>query len=170
MIRCTCTSKKCTFKIVDKEIPYNEAWERLDEHFTAIDAVAAAKEAPKLKQKADEYQKQLQEEKYQADLQMKAAQHQAEMVKQNSELVISEQLAVNEALLKETARLKQELIPAQCVICRDAKPSMAFFPCGHVGMASCRRVAGNCPAPIAVEVLILHSFRLLRLEQELKKK
>lgn len=59
-------------------------------------------------------------------------------VEQNSELLISEQLAVNEVLHKETARLKRELREAQCVICLNAKPSKAFIPCGHVCVcASC---------------------------------
>ena len=49
-----------------------------------------------------------------------------------------EQLAVNEVLLKETARLRRELVEAEarCVICWDAKPSLAFVPCGHVCVCS----------------------------------
>eukprot|EP00435_Cladocopium_sp_Y103_P011879 s553_g3.t1 len=70
----------------------------------------------------------------------------------NSHQLISEQLALNEALLTETARLKRTLAEAraQCVICQDAKPSQAFVPCGHVCVClSCwDRLAqngGKCP-------------------------
>jgi hypothetical protein len=81
----------------------------------------------------------------------------AKVVEQNSHHLISEQLAVNETLLQEAARLKLELkalneveTSAQCVICRDAKPSRAFVPCGHVCVcSSCwdefDRNSGRCP-------------------------
>jgi hypothetical protein len=46
----------------------------------------------------------------------------------------SEQVAVNEALTKETSRMRQELTASLCVICLDlsAKSAKAFVPCGHV--------------------------------------
>ena len=77
----------------------------------------------------------------------------AKLVEENSYRLVSEQLVVNEALLKETARLKQELVEAgaQCVICQDAKPSRAFVPCGHVCLCSscwedfARNGDGRCP-------------------------
>ena len=66
-----------------------------------------------------------------------------EVIQQNSELLIREQLAINEVLLKETARLQRELAEAQreltegkCVICREADPSRVFIPCGHVCVCS----------------------------------
>ena len=56
----------------------------------------------------------------------------------NAQLMMEDQFSLNEALVNETARLKRELAEAeaQCVICRDAKPSKAFVPCGHVCVCS----------------------------------
>ena len=65
--------------------------------------------------------------------------------------IINEQLAVNEALLQETTRLKREVTQALCVVCQDAKPSKAFVPCGHVCVCSscwdslARNGDGRCP-------------------------
>ena len=59
-------------------------------------------------------------------------------MEQNSQQLIREQLEVNDILVQETAHLKRKFTEAregteaQCVICRDAKPSQAFVPCGHV--------------------------------------
>ena len=51
---------------------------------------------------------------------------------------INESVAMNEVLAKDNARLKGELTQTQselqCMICRDAKKSEAFVPCGHVCM------------------------------------
>lgn len=51
-------------------------------------------------------------------------------------MLISEQLAKNEVLVKDNARLQRELTEIQreslCLICRDSKKSEAFVPCGHV--------------------------------------
>ena len=74
-----------------------------------------------------------------ADRNQKALQV-AKVSELNLQLLMDEQFSRNEALEKETARLKRELAEAeaQCVICRDAKPSAAFVPCGHVCVcASC---------------------------------
>ena len=62
----------------------------------------------------------------------------AKLAEENSYQLVSEQLGVIENLLQETARLKRELVEAgaQCVICRDSKPSRAFVPCGHVCLCS----------------------------------
>ena len=51
-------------------------------------------------------------------------------------MLISEQLAKNEVLVKDNARLQSELTEIQgesfCVVCRDATKSEAFVPCGHI--------------------------------------
>ena len=68
-----------------------------------------------------------------ADRNQKALQV-AKLSELNAQLLMDEQFSRSEALEQETARLKRELAEAeaQCVICRDAKPSKAFVPCGHV--------------------------------------
>jgi hypothetical protein len=83
----------------------------------------------------------------------------AKAIEENSQMLICEQLAKNEALAalaRDNARLKRELTETQseslCVICRDSKKSEAFVPCGHVCVCKpCYdRLAGRasviCPA------------------------
>lgn len=123
-------------------------------HFEALDVRTATQqvrfmhwENAKLEQTAEDLRKRLQEEERDGVVRQQEANQMLETAKvmeQNSKQVISEQLAVNESLLHETARLKRELneavnmaeASAQCVICRDAKPSKAFVPCGHVCVCS----------------------------------
>eukprot|EP00435_Cladocopium_sp_Y103_P068221 s526_g31.t1 len=128
VIRCRDCPGECSFQKGKPEDSFEECLKAFSEHFKAVGPGAEAKEARELKQKTEALERRLEKEGKEADQKLEAA-------KQNSNQFISEQLAVNETLLDETARLKQKLTEAaeaQCVICRDAKPSRAFVPCGHV--------------------------------------
>ncbi|CAL1170155.1 unnamed protein product [Cladocopium goreaui] len=160
-LKCQCPAT-CNFSS-NKNCSEHEFLSEWNEHFEAFDFATSAREVRsmqhktvELEQMTEDLQERLREEqrsKQEAEHKLEAA----KVVEQNSHHLISEQLAVNETLLQEAARLKLELkalneveTSAQCVICRDAKPSRAFVPCGHVCVcSSCwdefDRNSGRCP-------------------------
>ena len=127
-------------------------------HFEAVRVGADAKEARLLKQEATSLQICLQKETAIREMQANQKLEEAKVMEETSNQLIREQLEVNEILVKETVRLKQkvaEAAEAQCLICREAKPSKAFVPamfvCAHpVGMILQEMVAGNAPTAVGM--------------------
>ena len=69
------------------------------------------------------------------------------MIAGNYQVLLTEQLEENETLAEQISCLKREQSMLPCVICRDAKPSKAFVPCGHVYMLNLLEAFGTAPRP-----------------------
>ena len=160
VIRCRDCPGKCSFQKNRPQASVEDWLMAFGGHFKAVDVGAEAKEARELKQKTEALETRLEKEQKKTAMRETQDDHKlkaAKVMEQNSQQLISEQLAVNTTLLQETARLKQKLgeaaeaAQAPCVICRDAAPSRAFVPCGHVCLcSSCwarfeQNGGGRCP-------------------------